>query len=102
MLRLSTGFQARYHYLRLMVVLDFDQWKILIQGPGVLIDGGREFDRGAAEMRAQQIAEAYLRDEKLEARPLESDLKWAPLDPRACLEWQPQAASVGAGKLSSW
>jgi hypothetical protein len=102
MFRRSTGFQARYHNLTLMVVLDFDQWKVLIQGPGVLIEGGREFDSSAAEMQAQHIAEVYVREEKLDSRPPVPHLKWTPLDPLACLSWQPQAEPAGAEKLPSW
>ncbi len=100
MFRQSAGFQARYYHLTLMVFLDFDQWKVLIQGPGVLIEGGRELDRRAAEMQAQYIAEAYIRDAKLDALPPESQLTWTPLDPHACLSWLPQAETAGAEKRS--
>lgn len=65
---LSAGFKAQYHHLTLMVVLDFDQWKILMQGPGVLVDGGREHDRTSAEAKAREIAELYLREERRRRR----------------------------------
>ena len=88
MFRASAGYKAQYHYLTLMVVLDFDQWKILMQGPGLVIDGGRAYDCQEAESRASEIAQQYIHEEKCEPLPHLSRLEWTPLDPHACMTWR--------------
>jgi hypothetical protein len=55
MFRASSGFKAQYHYMTLIVALDFDQWRIFLQGPGVIIDGGRQPDNTAAKEEASVV-----------------------------------------------
>jgi hypothetical protein len=75
--------------MTIMVALDFDQWKILLQGPGVIIDGGRQADKTAAHEEARRIAERYICEEKHEALPTQPQVEWTPIDRHSCLNWQP-------------
>ncbi len=56
MFRPSPGFTAQYHGMTLLVVLDFDQWRIFLQGPGIIIDGGCQNDKADAKEEACRIA----------------------------------------------
>jgi len=77
-----------------MVVLDFDQWRILLQGPGVIIDGGRLADKGAAKEQACRIAGQYVSREEDAALPVPAAVEWTPLAPRALLFWQAQGQTT--------
>ena len=97
MFRESPGFKAQYHYVTMIVSLDFDQWKILLQGPGVVIDGGRQSDTTTAKQEASRIAERYIREEKHEALPTLRKVEWTAIDPHSCLSWQPARAATADG-----
>ena len=89
MFRQSPGFKAQYHYMTMTIALDFDQWRIIVQGPDVIIDGGRQPEKVPAKDQARRIAERYLREEKRETLPAVREVVWSAIDPNSCLQWQP-------------
>ena len=70
MFRTVTGFKAQYHYLTLLVASDFDEWRIILHGPGVCIQGGRQF----TEEKHEDLSEL----ENLGWQPFTSDNSTAP------------------------
>ena len=89
MFRQSPGFKAQYHYMTMTVALDFDQWRIIVQGPDVLIDGGRQPEKGSAKEQARRIADRYIREQKRETLPVVREVVWTAIDPNSCLHWHP-------------
>ena len=96
MFRPSPGFTAEYHGMTLIVALDYDQWRILVRGPGVVIDGGRQPDRSTAKEEACRIAENYVTREQHAALPSPALVEWTPLAPRAFLVWLGQGQTAAS------
>ena len=87
MFRALNGLKAPYHSLTLLVASDFDEYRVLIQGPGVLIQGTRQFSEAKAKEHARAIAADYLSTEKKENLPL-LEPEWTPLAPGEFLNWR--------------
>ncbi|HYW45591.1 MAG TPA: hypothetical protein VE959_22195 [Bryobacteraceae bacterium] len=88
MFRASIGFTAQYQDLTLTVAPDFDEWRILLQGPGVVINGGRQFAEGKAKDYARNIADCYIREERHQEPAPVAELQWTPMEPRAWLNYR--------------
>ena len=88
MFRTQTGFKAQYHYLTLLVAEDFDEWRIVLHGPGVCIQGGRQFTGAKAKDHAQAVAMKYIHDQKHEDLLVLEQLEWQPLTPGEVLIWR--------------
>ena len=43
MFRSMSGFKAQYHYLTLLVISEFNDWRVLLYGPSMTIHGSRQF-----------------------------------------------------------
>jgi hypothetical protein len=89
MFRSAPGFKAKYHDLTLLVASDFDEWKVILEGPDVTILGGRQFTESKAKESAQKVAESYFREEKKEEVPALEALEWQPLAKGEFLNWRP-------------
>ncbi len=79
MFRPLHGFKAQYHYLTLVVAADFDEWRVLAFGPGLTINGKRQFKESDAKTQARLAAAAYIKDEKHEDLPEIEQPEWTPL-----------------------
>jgi hypothetical protein len=75
--------------MTMTVALDFDQWRIIVQGPDVIIDGGRQPEKVSAKEQARRIAERYLREQKHETLPTVHEVVWTAINPNSCLKWRP-------------
>ncbi len=89
MFRAMPGFRANYHYLTLLVASDFDEWKVLVQGPNVTIIGARQFSEARAKDHARSIAESFIHQEKHEDLPDLPQVDWTPLAQGEWLNWRP-------------
>ena len=89
MFRTATGFKAHYHYLTLLATSDFDEWRIVLHGLGVYIQGGRQFTEAKAKEQARTVAMNYIHNEKHEDLSVLENLDWQPLTPGECLSWRP-------------
>jgi hypothetical protein len=99
MFRPSPGFTAQYHGMTLLVVLDFDQWRIFLQGPGVIIDGGCQNDKADAKAVACRIADQYISKQGRDAAmPPFALVEWTPLESHAFLVWQAQGQPCGSSR----
>lgn len=86
MFRALNGLKAPYHSLTLLVASDFDEYRVLIQGPGVMISGSRQFSEAKAKEHARAIAADYLNSQKEDLPLLEPE--WTPLAPGEFLNWR--------------
>jgi hypothetical protein len=77
--RSFSGFKAQCGYLTLVVVAEFNEWKVLVHGPGVAIMGARQFDQAKAKAHAEAIAESYLREFRKQDVSA-AGLVWVPTD----------------------
>jgi hypothetical protein len=70
--------KAQYQSLTLVAVSEFDEWRVLLYGPGVTIHGTRQFGEAKAKEHALALAQQYYRDYKQEPLP----------DPAPVVEWE--------------
>jgi hypothetical protein len=89
MFRQAAGFKAQYQSLTLLVAADFDEWRILLQGPGVVVHGMRQFNEAKAKEHARLMADSYLVEQRHESPDPVTDLEWKPLDAGEWLNWRP-------------
>jgi hypothetical protein len=88
MFRSFSGFKAQYQDLTLVVVSEFNEWKVVVRGPGVLIQGERQFDPTKAKQHALAIAQCYLREEEHQEAPLPSEVEWTESGRHDWLVWR--------------
>ncbi len=88
MYRSLAGFRAQYHHLTLLVVSELNEWKVLIYGPGVIINGTRQFSEAKAKEHALTIAQSYLQEEKHAQVPVLTAVEWAPTTHDDWLVWR--------------
>ncbi len=89
MFRALRGYKAQYYYLTLLVACDFDAFVITLLGPGVTIQGGRQFNEAKALEHALAVAKSYIHEEKKEDLPVLDEVQWRPMDAGEWLNWRP-------------
>lgn len=89
MFRKSPGYKAHYQNLTLFVAPDFDEWRILVQGPSVLINAGRQFTEAKAKEHAALVVTQYYRDERHEDSSPEPGIEWTAIQEGEWLNWRP-------------
>ncbi len=88
MFRPLSGVKAQYHYLTLVTVSEFDEWRILVYAPNVVIQGRRQFGEAKAKEHALFLARNYIHEEKHEPLPELSSVEWSPTAHDDWLLWQ--------------
>ena len=89
MFRTAEAYKAEIHGLTLVVAADFDEWRIFLQGPNLIIHGGRQFTGTKAKAHAVQMAEDYVTEKLGESPPESKELEWLPLGDGKWLNWRP-------------
>jgi len=87
MFRSMSGFKAQYHYLTLLVISEFNEWRVLIYGPATTIHGTHQFSEAKAKEHAMAVARAYIHDQKHEELPVLPEMTWVPTGPEDWLVW---------------
>jgi hypothetical protein len=87
MFRRLSGFKAQYHYLTLYVASDFDEWRVLLQGPGFTIHGARQITEAKAKDHARAVATSYVHEEKHDDLPVILEIEWTPFAHGEWLHW---------------
>jgi hypothetical protein len=82
-----SGFKAHYHYLTLLVISEFNEWRVLVYGPAALIQGAHQFSEAKAKEHALAVARAYIHDRKQEELPDIAELTWQPAAADDWLVW---------------
>lgn len=88
MFRSFNGVKAQYHYLTMLVISEFNEYKVLVYGPGVTIHGARQFAEAKAREHAVAIARDYVRDIKHDDLPEVANPEWQPTAPEDWLAWR--------------
>ncbi|HTP33383.1 MAG TPA: hypothetical protein VMJ75_14495 [Candidatus Acidoferrales bacterium] len=88
MFRTMSGFKGQYHYLTLLVVQEFNEWRVLLYGPNTTIQGTHQFSETKAKEHALAVAQSYIRDQKHESLPDLADVTWEPTTPDDWLVWR--------------
>ena len=91
MFRSMSGFKAPYGDLTLLVIAEFDEWRVHLLGPGVMIQGTRQFTEAKAKQHALDIARNYVVEEERNESPPDPTSDWVPLNHG---EWLVYAVSV--------
>jgi hypothetical protein len=65
-----------------------DEWRIILHGPGVWIQAGRQFTEAKAKEHARAVAMKYVHDERREDLPELENLDWQPFTPGEFLNWR--------------
>jgi hypothetical protein len=78
MFRTMSGYKAQYQSLTLLVVEEFNEWKVLLLSPDATIHGVRQFSEAKAKEHAMAVAREYIHDRKHEEPPDITALTWVP------------------------
>ena len=89
MFRAAAGFKAQCRDLTVLVASDFDEWRILLRGPNVIVQGGRQFTEQKAKEAARLMTESFLKEHNGESGAAPGDFEWKPLDPGEWQNWRP-------------
>ena len=76
-----SGLKAQYHYLTLLVISEFDEWRVLLHGPNGVIQGTRSFSESKAKDHALAVARAYIHERRQENLPEISEVAWTTIGP---------------------
>ncbi len=88
MFRALSGFKAQCDDLSLMVVSEFDEWRVIVHGPGVLLQGSRQYGQAKAKDHALLMAKAYLEEVKGKGPQEIPEPDWQPTAPEDWLVWK--------------
>lgn len=87
MFRTMSGSRAAYHHLTLLVISEFNEWHVMVQGPGVTIQGRRQFKEDCAKQHAVDIARQFIHDRKHDDLAVLTEVEWTPTAPEDWLIW---------------
>jgi hypothetical protein len=88
MLRPLSGFRAQYRGLTLIVVSEFDEWRVVAFCSGTIIQGQRQFSAAKAKEHALTLAKTYLAEIKHEPADDGQEIDWQPTGPQEWLLWK--------------
>ena len=88
MFRTMSGFKAQYHYLTLLVVQEFNEWRVLVYGRATTIQGTHQFSEAKAKEHALAVAQGYIRDHKHEDLSELAEVNWEPTVADDWLVWR--------------
>jgi hypothetical protein len=83
-----SGSKAQYHYLTLFVISEFNEWRVLLQGPDTVIQGTRQFTEESARRHAVDVARSYIQEQRREELPDVPPPEWAPCSADNWLVWR--------------
>jgi hypothetical protein len=87
MFRTMSGFRAPYHYLTLIVIAEFNEWRVMLLGDGVTIQGRRQFNESSAKQHALDVARQFVHERRQEDLPILQDVEWRPTATDDWLVW---------------
>lgn len=82
-----SGFKTQCEGLTLLVVSEFNEWKVLAYAPGITIHGTRQFSEAKAKDHAAALAASYVR-ERLQSDAPVAPLTWEPTSKQDWLVWR--------------
>jgi len=88
MFRSMSGFKAQYQGLTVLVIEEFNEWRVLIYGAGTTIHGARQFSEAKAKEHAMTVARCYIQDQKHGELASLDQMAWEPATPEDWLVWR--------------
>jgi hypothetical protein len=88
MFRPLAGFKAQYQDLTLMVVSEFDEWRVIVYSPALILQGTRQYTSAKAKDHAALLAKSYVAEIKQEAAGDGQEIDWQPTGPMDWLVWK--------------
>jgi hypothetical protein len=88
MFRPLSGFKAQYQDLTLMVVSEFDEWRVIVHSPNLVLQGSRQYNAAKAKDHASALVKAYLTDVRHTSPPEAQELDWQPTNPEDWMVWK--------------
>jgi hypothetical protein len=82
-----SGFKAQYQDLKLLVISEFDDWRVLVYSPESIIHGTKQLGEVKAKDHAILIAQKYYEEIKHTAPPA-VELEWQKTDHDDWLVWR--------------
>ncbi len=87
MFRNMPGFRTNYGELTLLVVSEFNEWRVVLHGPAGIIQGARQFSETKAKEHAVEIAKHFLADHGRGPAPETAAVQWGPTAPEDYQIW---------------
>ncbi len=87
MFRSMSGFKAQYQDLTLLVISEFNEWKVLAYGQATTIHGTHQFSEAKAKEHALAVARSYVQARKEGELPSQTEVTWVPAAPDDWLVW---------------
>ncbi len=88
MFRPLSGFKAQVLGITLIVVSEFDEWRVVAFTPDTVMQGQRQFSAAKAKEHAWMLAKTYLAEIKHEAVGEVPEIDWQPTGPQEWLLWK--------------
>ena len=88
MFRTMSGYKAQFNDLTVLVISEFNEWRVLVHGPATLVHGSRQFTEEKAKEHAIAIAQEYSHDRRHEDLPAATEWKWTPTAEDDWLVWR--------------
>jgi hypothetical protein len=82
-----SGYKSQYHYLTLRVISEFNEWRVMLQGPNGVILGTRQFSEAKAKEHAVDVAKHYIHDYKHDILPVLASTEWTPTTEEDWMIW---------------
>ncbi len=86
-LRPLAGYKARCGDFTMMVVSEFDEWRVIVHAPGVLLQGQRQYRDNKAKEHAVMLVKNFLTDVQGEASAEVPEPEWVPTTTNDWLVW---------------
>jgi hypothetical protein len=88
MFRTMSGFKSQQMDLTVLVISEFNEWRVLVHGPGAIVHGTRQFTEEKAKEHAIAVAREYAHDRKHEDLPEAAQWQWTPTTEDDWLVWR--------------
>lgn len=87
MLSSFSGFKAHYAGFTVLVVSEFNEWRMLAYAPGVTLHGPRQFSEIKAKENARLLVDKYVREKRGEEPP-SGEIEWEPTTSEDWVVWR--------------
>jgi hypothetical protein len=88
MFRTMSGYKAQVNDLTILVISEFNEWRVLLHGPGTIVHGSRQFSEEKAKEHAIAITREYAHDRRHEDLPNAAEWQWTPTAEDDWLVWR--------------
>jgi hypothetical protein len=87
-LRPLSGFKASFQHLTMVVVSEFDEWRVVVYSPEVFLQGHRQFTDVKAKEHALALVKQYFQEINQETPSGLPEPDWRPTNPAEWLVWR--------------